>query len=192
MCARIEVPCAVDSCVPARVLRRARGAHRAHGTAITSCLLLLLLRCCHHRSRYAFAAMDRRSSVVASPRLALAEPDTWQGVLVHEMGHCIDFHVFAERYLLPAEAQPCSAAAAAALAAIDAAEDDAELRADRMANALLAPLLGGKRLCYSTQTHVQRLVPASVMCLQEGEAAPGSSSTKALFMEHFPHPPVSA
>lgn len=46
------------------------------------------------------------------------------------------------RYRLPAEAPPRSAYAAAALAAIDAAEADAELRADRMANALLVPALG--------------------------------------------------
>lgn len=48
--------------------------------------------CC--RSRYAFAAMDRQTSVVASPRLALAAAATWQGVLVHEIGHCIDFFAF--------------------------------------------------------------------------------------------------
>jgi hypothetical protein len=60
------------------------------------CMALPLLSCHACRSRYAFAAIDRQSSVVASPRLALAEPDTWQGVLVHEMGHCIDFHVFGE------------------------------------------------------------------------------------------------
>uniref|UniRef100_A0A383WJG6 Leishmanolysin-like peptidase n=1 Tax=Tetradesmus obliquus TaxID=3088 RepID=A0A383WJG6_TETOB len=156
--------------------------------------------CCRHfaycvpRSRYAFAAIDRQSSVVASPRLALAEPDTWQGVLLHEMGHCIDFHVFGERYRLPAEAPPRSAYAAAALAAIDAAEADAELRADRMANALLVPALGGEHLCYSVQTRVQRLVPPSVVCMQEDEAPASSSSSSsgALFMEHFPHPPVAA
>jgi hypothetical protein len=46
------------------------------------------------RSRYAFAAIDRQTSVVASPRLALAASSTWQGILVHEMGHCIDFQAF--------------------------------------------------------------------------------------------------
>jgi hypothetical protein len=38
--------------------------------------------------------MDRQTSVVASPRLTLAGPSTWQGVLTHEMGHCIDFFGF--------------------------------------------------------------------------------------------------
>lgn len=46
------------------------------------------------RSRYAFAAIDRQTSVVVSPRLALADTATWQGVLTHEMGHCIDFYAF--------------------------------------------------------------------------------------------------
>jgi hypothetical protein len=54
-----------------------------------------VLVCCRmHRSRYAFAALDRQTSVVASPRLALAAPNTWQGILTHEMGHCIDFFAF--------------------------------------------------------------------------------------------------
>jgi hypothetical protein len=39
---------------------------------------------CSRRSRYAFAALDRQTSVVASPRLALAAADTWQGILTHE------------------------------------------------------------------------------------------------------------
>jgi hypothetical protein len=54
--------------------------------------LLLLPR----SSRYAFAAIDRQASCVASPRLALAAPATWQGVLVHELGHCIDFETYGQ------------------------------------------------------------------------------------------------
>jgi hypothetical protein len=80
--------------------------------------------------------------VVFSPRLALADPATWQGVLVHEIGHAIDFRAFPDTYRLPKEPPLRSAEAAAALAAIAAEEADAELRADRMANALLIPLLG--------------------------------------------------
>ncbi|KAF8071086.1 CPK12 [Scenedesmus sp. PABB004] len=155
--------------------------------------------CCRHfayavpRSRFALAALDRQSSVVVSPRLALAAPATWQGVLVHECGHCIDFHVFAERYRLPPGPAPRSAAAAAALAAIDAEESDAELRADRMANALLADLLG-RKLCYSTATSVQALVPPDAACASEAEAEAlrlGGGAPPE-FVRHFPHAPVSA
>eukprot|EP00775_Hariotina_reticulata_P006117 gene6117-6356_t len=158
--------------------------------------------CCRHlaycvpRSRFALAALDRQSSVVASPRLAAAADQTWQGVLVHEMGHCIDFWTFPERYRLPALLQPPTATAAAALALIDEEELDAEIRADRMANALLGHELGAK-LCYNMATHVQELVESTTRCLTADEEKQlvledGQTSSEAVFTTHFPHPPVSA
>lgn len=57
------------------------------------------------------------------------------------------------RYQLPVEPVPRSAAAAAALAAIDVQEADAELRADLMSNALLAPVLGGRMTCDAPAQH---------------------------------------
>lgn len=152
--------------------------------------------CCRHfafavpRSRYALAALDRQTSVVASPRLALAAAETWQGTLTHEMGHCIDFWAFGQRYQLPAERAPKSAAAAAALADIAAAESDAELRADCMANALLVSLLG-RKLCYDSRTRVQALVPLPTQCAADEPDSNGTAS-QLLYMQHFPHPPVSA
>lgn len=46
------------------------------------------------------------------------------------------------RYLLPDEPTPQSSTAIELLAAIDTSENDVELRADMMANALLGPALG--------------------------------------------------
>lgn len=34
------------------------------------------------------------STVVVSPRMALLPDATWQGIVAHELGHCIDFALF--------------------------------------------------------------------------------------------------
>jgi hypothetical protein len=46
------------------------------------------------RPRYGLARADRVNSVVVSARIARLAPSSWRGMLLHELGHCADFHVF--------------------------------------------------------------------------------------------------
>lgn len=67
-----------------------------------------------------------------------------------------------------------------ALQAINALEQDAEARADKLADVvLLRPR--GLALCYSRQTTLQVVVQGGPEC----EAQPG------LLMKHFPHKPYA-
>ena len=55
------------------------------------------VECCRHfayavpYSKFGLARVDRTSAVVASPRLLRLPPARWQAILVHELGHCVDF-----------------------------------------------------------------------------------------------------
>lgn len=64
-------------------------------------LVAVLLRC-----RFAFDAIDRQSTVVASPRMALLEPRIWKAILMHEIGHAIDFYVFGGYVMIVPAAAP--------------------------------------------------------------------------------------
>ncbi|KAK9807591.1 hypothetical protein WJX72_003561 [[Myrmecia] bisecta] len=134
--------------------------------------------CCRHYAyavpyaRYGLAKADRVSTVVVSPRAVQLPEKNWQAILMHEMGHCIDFHLFGRRYGL---ADRAPAVQLARLHAIDQ-QPDPEARADLLANLFLAEALGAC-LCYDAASTLQLLVA-------EGNCqAPG-------LLQHYPHAPL--
>lgn len=146
--------------------------------------------CCRHfafcvpYSRFAFADIDRVSTVVASPRMAALAPNSWKAMLMHEMGHAVDFYVFGSRYGLYDHKRDLSTGVATLLKPVDR-EKDPEIRADDLANALLVPSVGEK-VCYAPDTTLQILTAPG----QECTGTLSDSSSDGPPLAHFPHPPA--
>lgn len=158
---------------------------------------LLTRECCRHfaycvpRSRYGWAVPDRVTTVVASPRMMALAPSVWQAMLVHEMGHCVDFHVFGGQYGLT-DHSPVDGDAAAVLSVLDVREEDPELRADCMGEAICKGAVAGRRLCYSRSTTLQVLLPPDQFCSEDdsnSSAGAVSGQYSSPYMLHFTHPP---
>ena len=141
-------------------------------------------KCCRH---YAYCVpydtfpankLDAVSTVMVSSRIVNLPEATIRGILAHELGHAVDFHMFGKRYRLKNKAvQVSSEDLEVRLREIDATVDDVEFRADDFANVLM--LEGqGQRLCYDRNTKLQRVRTGwTATCGEQwGED------------DHFPHP----
>ena len=126
--------------------------------------------CCRH---YAYCVpydnfpaneLDAVSTVMVSSRIVNLPETTIRGILAHELGHAVDFHVFGKRYRLrnkPVEVS--SGELESRLLEINATVGDVEFRADDLAN-LLVLEGAGQRLCYDRGTRLQRLRPLGGSC----------------------------
>lgn len=142
--------------------------------------------CCRHYAycvpydRFPASARDSVSAIVLSSRVAKLPLETIQGILAHELGHAIDFHIFGKQYRL--QNRSCdfqSREIEDALRLIDSSVADAEYRADMFADALI---LSPKKqaLCYDSQRLLQTVV--------HGDNT-DCSSTPGL-LNHFSHEPL--
>lgn len=119
--------------------------------------------CCRH---YAYCVpydnfpaneLDAVSTIMVSSRIVNLPETTIRGIIAHELGHAIDFHVFGKRYRLrnkPVEVS--NGDLESRLLEINANVADVEFRADDLANLLLLEGVG-QRLCYERDTRLQRL-----------------------------------
>lgn len=140
----------------------------------------VLAECCRHfaycvpYTPNARAPKNQVSTVVVSPRINSAPAATAQGILVHEIGHCIDFHAFGARYSL-LDTGIEQSVWQQEMSDIDAREQNFEVRADLFANLVLREMGRGK-LCYSAATRLQTIVSEGSGCLADGE-----------LMDHYVH-----
>jgi len=151
---------------------------------------LLAQECCRHNAytyvpeKYYWAkAVAPVPVVVVSPRIRQLDESTWKAILMHELGHCIDFYMFGKSYgLLNHEISDPKIAAL--LRAESASERDPELRADNFSTIVTSEIVGGG-VCYDPVTTVQQLVPIKDFPC-EGTGAIDDSRP----MLHFTHPPL--
>lgn len=146
----------------------------------------IAVACCRHYAycvpydRFPASPGDSVSAVVVSSRVFKLPMDTIQGILVHELGHAIDFHMFGKRYRL--QNRSCKFASEdveASLSHIDSSVSDPEYRADLFANAI-ALQSNEEALCYNTHSLTQTIVRgANINC----------SSVPDL-MDHYSHEPL--
>lgn len=101
-------------------------------------------------------------------------------MLMHELGHCIDVHVYGRRYRLQDHPLAEEDSAREVLAEINHAENDPEIRADAFGNAMLSAT-AGRKLCYDPQTLLQTLVERDADC--DGTGANGDARP----MAHYVH-----
>lgn len=151
--------------------------------------------CCRHfafavpYSRFGLAVADRYSTVVVAPRLASLPDEVWQAILVHELGHVIDFYLYGKRYRL-CDNKPSKSASPdllAALQGINAAKVDPELRADAFGELLLLRSLR-KQLCYDGDMLLQTIVGESATC-NETLKDNGQPHQNRL-LRHYSHAPL--
>jgi len=156
---------------------------------------ILERECCRHTAYtfvpekfYQFKLITPVPVVVCAPRIRQFDESSWKAILMHEMGHCIDFYMFGKRYgLLNRGIQ--DKAMADMLQAASTSERDPELRADNFSNIVLATLqkeVGGGIVCYDPLTTIQRIVPVKDLpCEGTGEIG----DPRPLL--HFSHPPLT-
>lgn len=144
---------------------------------------------------------------MVAPRAARLPFASGQAILLHEMGHAIDFHCFGERYRtgnLNKIGSVKDAAVRANLLQVDAKFFDAEFRADALGSllALRAPSLQpvSMRIAYDVETLVQKLVPIDTPCYEVDESRrpdelPGilerARTQGVTVLSHYPHRPVA-
>jgi hypothetical protein len=125
------------------------------------------VKCCRHYAycvpydRFPANQLDAVSSVVLSSRIVNLPEETIRGIIAHELGHAVDFHMFGKRYRL--QDRPTVVATVELerrIRLIDETIDDVEYRADDIANLLLLEA-DGSRLCYDPKTLLQSVVKAS-------------------------------
>lgn len=131
---------------------------------ICSTLSSVAVACCRHYAycvpydRFPAFPGDSVSAIVLSSRVFKLPMDTIEGILAHELGHAIDFHVFGKRYRLQNRScQFLTEDVDAALHKIDSSVNDAEYRADLFANTVLLSQ-EEKALCYDSQSLLQTVV----------------------------------
>lgn len=56
--------------------------------------------------------------------------------------------------------------------------------------ACAASMFAGQKLCYDSRTRVQALVALPTQCAAD-EPDSSDSASQLVYMQHFPHPPVS-
>ena len=141
-------------------------------------------QCCRHYAycvpydRFPASPPDSVSSIVVSSRVLKLPDDTIQGILAHEMGHAIDFHIYGKRYRL--QNRPCTfenKQVESEILEIDATVSDPEYRADMFANALVLQKQH-VALCYQPNILLQTLTPLETDCISNG------------LMQHFSHQPI--
>lgn len=138
--------------------------------------------CCRHYAycvpydRFPASPSDSVSSIVVSSRVMNLPDDTIKGILAHEIGHAIDFHIYGKRYRLQNRA--CTfenKQVESEILEIDATASDPEYRADMFANALV---LRDRTLCYQPDILLQTLTPLETDCISDG------------LLQHFSHQPI--
>ena len=146
---------------------------------------MLTRECCRHYAycvpydRFPARPADSVSTVVLSSRVFNASDDTLSGIISHELGHAIDFHIFGKKYRL--QNRPCDfrdAALELSLHDIDL-EMDPEYRADMFAD-LFILRENNMQLCYNTKTLLQSTRSISADCTSDGSD----------FVKHFRHKPI--
>lgn len=110
-----------------------------------------LLQCCRH---YAYCVpytpnarsrVNQVTNVVIAPRVLALPAATARGILVHELGHCIDFHAYGGRYGL-VDQPVADREWAQQLEAASSSSRDPEIRADLFAQAVLMQRQQGAHL----------------------------------------------
>lgn len=141
--------------------------------------------CCRHYAycvpydRFPAFPGDSFSSVVLSSRVPNLPMDTIEGILAHELGHAIDFHIFGKRYRLQNRACDfVSEDVDISLSQIDSSVADPEYRADLFANTVVLP--PGEALCYSKSNLLQTIIT---------DKATNCSDFPGL-MKHYSHEPL--
>jgi hypothetical protein len=145
------------------------------------------VKCCRHYAycvpydRFPAFPGDSVSSVVLSSRVPNLPTDVIEGILAHELGHAIDFHIFGKRYRLQNRA--CDFASEdleKSLKQVDSSVLDPEYRADLFANVIV--LSNGEALCYNESNLLQTIITdKSINC----------SNTPGL-MNHYSHEPLQS
>lgn len=148
---------------------------------------MLTRECCRHYAycvpydRFPARPADSVSTVVLSSRVFNASDEMLRGIISHELGHAIDFHIFGKKYRL--QNRPCDFRdedLESSVHDIDL-EKDPEYRADMFADLFI---LGENKeqLCYNTTTLLQSTRSISADCTSYGSA----------FVKHFRHRPIQS
>ena len=119
--------------------------------------------------------------------LLLILEEEWKGIIVHELGHCIDFVVWGENYRLLNHKNVLNTIDRNVMISLECASDDPEIRADNIANNIIL-LPQRKRLVYDTSTLRQKLVTLNEY---KSEIIENSSSGNPTYLMHYPHEPVN-
>ena len=146
--------------------------------------------CCRHYAycvpydRFPSRKIDAVSTIVLSSRVARLPDRYWRGIIVHELGHCVDFYLFGKRYrtLKNIPMQGGDDALEARLHSIDSQIQDPEIRADVFADVLLLEP-EHNQLCYDANLSIQTIVSDSEIC--------NGTVDSGVLLKHYTHPPLT-